>query len=331
MGYRYRKSINLGGGFRINISKSGVGYSWGTKGYRVTKTAKGTIRQTVSIPGSGISHVQEFSGAKHPPRPKKQTIEDSNYYDAQQIVNGDASAMVSDGLGDILDAANRTMHVNRISTICMIIFFFLSFFALPFIFLFLLSIALKIYAKTAGKVDLEYVIDTDQEELVEQRMRTMLRLLECNKLWRITQSKKVIDRKYTGGADTTINRVACIGSKKPPYPFRSNVPVASFRSGRETLVFLPDKLFLIQKNKIGALNYSDISTSAHTTRFLESGPIPKDAEIVGRTWQYVNKSGGPDKRFKNNRQIPICLYGELELTSSTGLNTIIMFSNPKLS
>ena len=29
MGFRYRKSINLGGGFRINLSKSGVGYSWG--------------------------------------------------------------------------------------------------------------------------------------------------------------------------------------------------------------------------------------------------------------------------------------------------------------
>ena len=44
MGFRYRKSINLGGGFRINISKSGIGYSWGVKGYRVTKTAKGTVR-----------------------------------------------------------------------------------------------------------------------------------------------------------------------------------------------------------------------------------------------------------------------------------------------
>jgi hypothetical protein len=27
MGLRYRKSVNLGGGFRVNFSKSGVGYS----------------------------------------------------------------------------------------------------------------------------------------------------------------------------------------------------------------------------------------------------------------------------------------------------------------
>ena len=61
MGFRYRKSIRLGGGFRINISGSGVGYSWGVPGYRITKTANGKIRQTVSIPGTGISYVSEES------------------------------------------------------------------------------------------------------------------------------------------------------------------------------------------------------------------------------------------------------------------------------
>lgn len=59
MGYRFRKSINLGGGFRVNISKSGIGYSWGVKGYRATKTAKGTVRKTYSIPGTGFSYVEE--------------------------------------------------------------------------------------------------------------------------------------------------------------------------------------------------------------------------------------------------------------------------------
>ena len=84
---------------------------------------------------------------------------------------------------------------------------------------------------------------------------------------------------------------------------------------------------MIQGSKIGALNYSDIVTDTHTTRFVEHEQVPKDAKIVGETWQYVNKSGGPDKRFKNNRKMPICLYGEIELKSTSGLNTIIMFSN----
>ena len=69
---------------------------------------------------------------------------------------------------------------------------------------------------------------------------------------------------------------------------------------------------------------------AHTTRFIESEKSSCDASVVGSTWKYVNKSGGPDKRFKDNRELPICLYGEIELKSASGLNTILMFSNADL-
>lgn len=58
MGFRFRKSKSFGP-FRVNFSKSGIGYSVGGKGFRITKTAKGTIRQTASIPGTGISYVKE--------------------------------------------------------------------------------------------------------------------------------------------------------------------------------------------------------------------------------------------------------------------------------
>ena len=47
MGFRFRKSINFGP-FRINFSKSGIGYSFGGKGFRVTKTATGkTLREAL--------------------------------------------------------------------------------------------------------------------------------------------------------------------------------------------------------------------------------------------------------------------------------------------
>lgn len=63
MGVRFRKSMKLPGGVRVNASKSGIGYSYGGKGFRVTKTAKGTTRTTASIPGTGISYVEETNGS----------------------------------------------------------------------------------------------------------------------------------------------------------------------------------------------------------------------------------------------------------------------------
>ena len=62
MGFRFRKSFKAGP-FRVNLSKSGIGYSVGTKGFRYTKKAGGGSRTTASIPGTGVSYVQE-SGRK---------------------------------------------------------------------------------------------------------------------------------------------------------------------------------------------------------------------------------------------------------------------------
>lgn len=60
MGLRFRKSKNYGP-FRINFSKSGVGFSIGGKGFRYTKMANGRTRKTYSLPGTGISYVEESS------------------------------------------------------------------------------------------------------------------------------------------------------------------------------------------------------------------------------------------------------------------------------
>lgn len=61
MGWRYRKSVNLGKHFRVNFSKSGIGWSAGGKGFRYTKKANGGTRTTSSIPGTGISYTNDYS------------------------------------------------------------------------------------------------------------------------------------------------------------------------------------------------------------------------------------------------------------------------------
>lgn len=59
MGLRFRKSINIGP-LRINFSKSGIGFSLGVKGFRVSRSAKGKNTATVSLPGTGVSYVQNL-------------------------------------------------------------------------------------------------------------------------------------------------------------------------------------------------------------------------------------------------------------------------------
>lgn len=57
MGFRFRKSINLGGGVKLNVSKKSVGVSAGVKGARVSVNSKGRKTTSLSIPGTGVSYV----------------------------------------------------------------------------------------------------------------------------------------------------------------------------------------------------------------------------------------------------------------------------------
>ncbi len=62
------------------------------------------------------------------------------------------------------------------------------------------------------------------------------------------------------------------------------------------------------------------------SNFIESGIVPNDAQVIRHTWKHPNKSGGPDRRFRDNRQIPVCRYEAMHLRSATGLNELVEFS-----
>lgn len=63
MGWRVRKSVNLGRGVRLNLSRSGIGVSAGVKGLRFSTGPRGS-RITASIPGTGISYQSRLGGKK---------------------------------------------------------------------------------------------------------------------------------------------------------------------------------------------------------------------------------------------------------------------------
>ena len=61
MGFYYRKSVNLGP-FRVNIGKSGLGYSIGGRGFRVGKSSRGRKYTSFSIPGTGVGYRKSGAG-----------------------------------------------------------------------------------------------------------------------------------------------------------------------------------------------------------------------------------------------------------------------------
>jgi hypothetical protein len=67
MGWCFRRSVNLGP-FRINLSKSGVGYSIGGVGFRVGKRACGRAYTSVSVPGTGLRYEKTVGSSKPSPR-----------------------------------------------------------------------------------------------------------------------------------------------------------------------------------------------------------------------------------------------------------------------
>ena len=56
MGMRYRKSIGLGKGVRLNVGKGSLGISAGVKGAHVSVNSKRGVTTSVGAPGTGISY-----------------------------------------------------------------------------------------------------------------------------------------------------------------------------------------------------------------------------------------------------------------------------------
>lgn len=55
MGFTFRRSMNLGP-FRVNLSRGGVGWSVGGRGFRTGRSGRGRKYTTISIPGTGVGY-----------------------------------------------------------------------------------------------------------------------------------------------------------------------------------------------------------------------------------------------------------------------------------
>ena len=330
MGFRYRKSISFGKGFRINMSGSGIGYSYGGKGFRVTQTARGTMRTTMSVPGTGLSYVSESgTGKKTNAVPARRVHAE---LEAGPPVNEIKSASIeqfkASEEGDVSGAIEQVMLMYRSSN-WLIAIGVILFIGNPVLTPGLLAgIALKIFARTYGRVNVEYSFDEQQEYIYRRHVQAWMALANSGKVWQIITEQFGGNVKKNAGADRIVGRVPCTITKGAPRFINTNADIVEIKlNNKEKMYVFPDKIFLIRGKKVAAISNKDVKINFSTKQFVESDPVPGDAKVVDYTWQYTNKDGTPDNRFKNNRQLPRCLYGDITITSATGLNVELQISN----
>jgi|HigsolmetaAR203D_1030402.scaffolds.fasta_scaffold01144_14 hypothetical protein len=333
MGFYFRKSLSFGG-LRIHFSQSGVGVSAGVRGFRIGAGPRGLY---VHMGTNGLYYKKMIGSKKsasrstrpEPPRVVETTINDVQMQD----IESDDVLNISDADSqDIVNEINRNYGkitlwpigvVAGILSTAMIS----SSFLMAGIPLIILLYLLDRKRKTTLMI---YDIDSITESKIQSFYDTFDELIKAKKKWHISAMGHVSEnqRKYHAGAGNLVRRSAIQIHYAVPKYIKTNVKVPCIPVGKQKLYFFPDRVFLIEKNKAGAVSYRNLVLECTNSRFIEEGPVPRDTQIVGQTWRYVNKKGGPDRRFKNNRQLPICLYSELWFRSNTGLNEKIQISKP---
>lgn len=333
MGFYFRKSINFGG-VRFNFSKSGIGASVGIKGFRVGTNSRGNyihmgrsglyyqaaIGKKKSNRNIATSQVPSLRQLQQPISP--QIPQEELHF--QDIDSGDLALIVDSSSQDIVNEINAKQKKLLLWPLA-ILFVFVP--GVGILLAIIVAILLLVLVDKKRKTTvLIYDIDEHTEREIQSFYNAFDELASCSASWHVSSQASVHNKKYHAGANQVVNRTAIRINYKLPKYLKTNVKVPAIPVGRQTIYFFPDRILIYDKKYVGGLAYDSFSVIQKNQRFIESGIVPHDSIVVDRTWQYVNKSGGPDKRFANNRQLPILLYSEVLFTSSSGLNELIQFS-----
>lgn len=341
MGFYLRKSLSVGP-FRFNLSKSGIGVSAGVKGFRIGSGPRGNY---IHMGRGGLYYRTSLSPGGGRPRtipavPSPGTGDNTTrdlHESLQAIESANVLDMVDSSSASLLEEINGKKNKIRLwpifSVISLIVLFLLgaSFDTFWPIYIFIPIALAAIYLvymrdQVTKTTVLFYELEQGQEEKYQALHDAFAKIIACGSKWHVEAKGAVKDKKRTAGASSVINRKKVSPGKGNPSFLKTNISVPFMPAGKQFLYFFPDKLLVFDSNGAGAVNYKDLNVEVNPTRFIEDEAVPSDAAVVDKTWKFVNKSGGPDKRFKDNKEIPIVLYESVHLSSSTGLNELIQIS-----
>lgn len=339
----FRKAIGAGP-FRFNFSRGGVGVSVGVKGLRFGTGPRGHYvhagrngiyyRSTIGRAGEGAK--------KRSPAPvTRPSIPTSNYETGVEMVeveSGDVLAMRDAAFSELLDEINAKRQQLRMATVfgwTLTALGVLAFFnnAQVGMLIFLLAALgwgvgrwLDSYRRTCV---LFYDLDPDVHRAFEDVAHRFDAMVACAGKWHIEAGGIVQDIttwKRNAGATRLVRKKTTALGYKLPQAVTSNITPPAINVGKQAIYFLPDVALIDDGGMVGAVAYDDLAIAWQDSNFIEEGAVPRDAEIIRYTWQHPNKNGGPDRRFRDNRQIPVCRYEAMHLSSSRGINELVEFS-----
>lgn len=341
MPFYVRKAISVGP-FRFNLSKSGVGLSVGVKGLRLGMGPRGNY---VHMGRGGLYYRATLPPARGPARAPSDFAETlpqpatpaGSHGPMVEIESAAASTIVDSSSRELLEELRSKRRVSAFWPGVAAVFALLTLVAWankwPLWVTALIVIAGVALTATAYSQDVLrktvvvlYDFDSELERAFQRLHDAGAALAACAAAWHISAQGRVHDRRYHAGAANLVSRIATSIAKAAPPHLKTNIETLAIGVGKQTLHFFPDRVLIYEPGAVGAVGYKQVKVTWNTKRFIEEEALPRDAQVIDRTWKYVNKNGSPDKRFKDNRELPVCLYGELAFSSDTGLNELIQVS-----
>lgn len=358
MAWSFRRRIKIIPGVHLNLSRSGISTSIGFRGANVTLGKTGTYLNA-GIPGTGIYQRQKLSGNNGiNPQNQFELVQQSeqHIYAEKEIISADVQEITSQDMQGVKDSiflahkqrielkrdlqkVKTKLSSTRLKLTASYVFIYgLVSKGIPD------KIKADISAQKKAIVELEnqiqncfvnLKIDFDEEFDLKYKklLETFKNLTNCHKIWDITNASLQDTVKSRSSAGTLVNKQEVrFGFKSLP-DIKFDFDAIYFKNANGAdLYFYPNFIVMFSsKHKFAIIGFEELDFSHRSVRFTETGKIPKDSKVIDRTWAKVNKNGTPDKRFKGNYQIPVVKYGEIQLSTDSGVNEEYEFSNYEFS
>jgi hypothetical protein len=340
MGVYLRSSLKAGP-FRFNLSKSGIGVSAGVPGFRVGSGPRGNY---VRVGGRGVSYratvPSQCSGTRQlsgPTTQRRSPGASELQYGAvavQEISTATIETLQGSSQSDFVAQLQVAAQRHSVWTWVLVASLLVS---LPLALLPMLVLGPLVYwlylrDRAAQSVVAFYDLEPGPAEHYGRLVDAACAVQQAHKNWAVIGSGTVrttTQYKVNSGVDSIVKRKAGKVNTDGPRELVTNIAVPSFHCGDYQLFLLPDRVLVKHRRTFADLPYQELSVFMDALRFHEKGAVPRDSQQIGTTWQFVNKKGGPDRRYKNNPRLRIMQYGRLTFSTRTGMNLQMQCSRPE--